>query len=101
VRVALLILALLAAACASMPRAGVSEGASPAKIAEAELAARVKTALLNDTVVGARRIDVNVAGDRVRLTGRVASEAERDRAVSIARAVNGVGDVTSALEIRP
>ena len=88
---------LSAASCASAPRTG----ASPAKIAEAELVARVKTALLNDAVVGVRRIDVHVVVDQVRLTGRVASAAERDRAVSIAGAVTGVRAVTSDLEIRP
>jgi hyperosmotically inducible protein len=97
---ALLLLSLLgAAACA--PRAGTSPAASPAKVAEAELSARVKTALLNDAVVGTRRIDVSVSGEQVKLTGRVASEAERDRALSIARAVPGVRSVTSELEIRP
>ena len=89
------------ASCASAPRIGVSSGASPARIAEAELVARVKTALLNDAVVGARRIDVHVVVDQVRLTGRVASAAERDRAVTIAGAVTGVRAVTSDLEIRP
>jgi len=99
---ALLILACVAAAaCASAPRAGVSAGADPASIAAAELVARVKTALLNDAVVGVRRIDVQASGDDVRLTGRVASAAERDRAVEIARGVPGVRSVTSGLEIRP
>ena len=91
----------IAAACASAPRAGVSSGASPAVIAGAELVARVKTALLNDAIVGTRRIDVHVVADEVRLTGRVASAAERDRAVSIAQGVSGVRTVTSNLEIRP
>ena len=89
------------AGCASGPRVGVSSGASTANIANAQLVAKVKTALLNDAVVGARRIDVHVTGDDVRLTGRVASAAERDRAVSIARGVQGVRSVTSELEIRP
>ena len=97
---ALVIALALAVAGGCGPRA-VTAGASPAKIAEAELGARVKTALLNDPVVGARRIDVQVSADQVKLTGRVASEAERDRAVSLARAVNGVRSVTSELEIRP
>lgn len=94
-----LVLALGAAACGS--KIAVSPGATPASLAETELIARVKTALLNDSIVGVRRLDVHAAGDAIRLTGRVASAAERDRAVQLARAVPGVGSVTSDLEIRP
>lgn len=96
----ILVLALvLAAACGS--KINVSPGATPVSLAETELIARVKTALLNDTIVGLRRIDVHAAGDQIRLTGRVASVAERDRAVQIAREVPGVRTVTPELEIRP
>jgi len=100
-RILLVLLVLAGAACASAPRAGVTSGAGPAAIAEAELVARVKTALLNDAVVGVRRIDVQARTDEVRLTGRVASAAERDRAVQIARGTPGVRSVISDLEIRP
>lgn len=96
--VILLTLLALAAACASAPKAAV---VSSTAVAEAELIARVKTALLNDPVAGVRRIDVFVSGDQVRLAGRVASAAERDRAVEIARGVAGVRSVTSELVIRP
>lgn len=96
----ILVLALvLAAACGS--KINVSPGVTPASLAETELIARVKTALLNDTIVGLRRIDVHAAGDHIRLTGRVASAAERDRAAQIARDVPGVRTVTPELEIRP
>lgn len=93
------LVALLAAstACASAPKPSVSQ----ASFEESALVARVKTALLNDPVVGARRIDVIVQGDQVRLAGRVASTVERDRAVQIARGVQGVRSVTSELEIKP
>lgn len=100
-RTLIFLLALAGAACASAPRVGVSSGAGPASIAATELVARVKTALLNDAVVGVRRIDVQASADEVRLTGRVASAAERDRAVQIARGVAGVRSVIADLEIRP
>lgn len=96
-----LALVIAAAACASAPRAGVSSGAAPASIAATELIARVKTALLNDAIVGVRRIDVHADAGAIRLTGRVASAAERDRAVQLAREVPGVRSVTSELDIRP
>ncbi|HEX6322724.1 MAG TPA: BON domain-containing protein [Vicinamibacterales bacterium] len=94
-----LALALGAAACGS--KIAASPGATPASLAETELIARVKTALLNDSIVGVRRIDVHADGDAIRLTGRVSSAAERDRAVQLAGGVSGVRHVTSDLEIRP
>jgi len=94
-----LAIVLGAAACGS--KIAASPGATSASLAETELIARVKTALLNDSIVGVRRIDVHAAGDQIRLTGRVASAAERDRAVQIASGVPGVRSVTSELEIRP
>lgn len=97
----LLVLALVLGAAACGSKINVNPGATPASLAETELIARVKTALLNDTIVGLRRIDVHAAGDQIRLTGRVASAAERDRAVQIARDVPGVRTVTPELEIRP
>ena len=62
---------------------------------------RVKTALLNDPGIGARRIDVDTANGAVTLTGRVHTAAERDQALTLARRVNGVADVKDALQIVP
>ena len=88
-----------AAGCSSRSRI-TTPVASAAQGDEVALAARVKTALLNDATVGKHRIDVHVAGADVRLAGRVATAAERDRAVELARAVPGVRAVTSELVIR-
>lgn len=66
-----------------------------------ELIARIKTALLNDEVVGVRRIDVHVQDAHVTLTGRVASAEEERRAVGIVQAVEGVRTVRSELTIQP
>ena len=96
-RAAIFVLLFIAAACAPKPPAGVS----PAEADQIELVARVKTALLNDAIVGTRRIDVQASQGDIRLTGRVASTAERDRAVAIARSVSGVRTVTSDLVIQP
>lgn len=90
----------VAAGCSSRSRTAIPV-ASAAQGDEVALAARVKTALLNDAAVGKHRIDVHVAGADVRLAGRVATAAERDRALELARAVPGVRTVTSELEIRP
>ena len=97
----LLVLVLLAVSACAGTRLGVSSGVSSQEYAALDLIAKVKTALLNDAVVGARRIDVHAAAGDIILSGRVASEAERDRAVQIARSVDGVTSVSSRLEIRP
>jgi osmotically-inducible protein OsmY len=99
----LLALATLIAlsACASTPRIGASTSMTTSRFNTTELIARVKTALLNDEIVGLRRIDVHAVDGDVTLTGRVASAGERDRAVTIARAVEGVWSVRSELQIQP
>src|SRR5688572_26401587 len=94
-------LALVTAGCSPRTRLIAGTATSDDSFSQTELIARVKTALLNDEVVGTRRIDVHATGNDINLTGRVASAAERDRALQIARGVPGVRSATSNLEIRP
>ena len=61
----------------------------------------VKTAFINDPVVGAARIDVDTFKGVVTLSGRVKSKDEETKAIALARTVNGVTDVKSALQIQP
>ena len=72
---------------------------NPAVLQDAQTAVRVKTALVNDTVLGVRPIEVSVATGAARLSGRVASEAERQRAADVARSVEGVRNVTLELTV--
>jgi hyperosmotically inducible protein len=69
-------------------------------IDDASITTRVKTALLNDLELGVRRIDVDTSRGVVMLSGVVDTAAERDKAVEIARKVEGVRDVKSTLEVR-
>ncbi len=71
----------------------------PAALEAAQLGVRVKTALVNDADVGARIIEVRVDRGVVTLSGLVASEAERERAVTLVRRVPGVTDVVSQLVV--
>lgn len=87
------LLAVLAAGCRT---AAVLD---PAAIGDAQTAARVKTALVNDPDLGVRAIEVTVAGGVARLSGRVRSQVELDRAVALTRAVPGVSRVESALRL--
>lgn len=69
-------------------------------IHDATITARVKTALLNDPDVGALRIDVSTSLGVVTLTGSVESEADKAKAVDLARTVPGVKNVKSDLQVR-
>jgi osmotically-inducible protein OsmY len=70
-------------------------------IDDATVTARVKTSFINDPVVGAARIDVDTFKGVVTLSGRVKSKEEETKAVALARGVQGVKDVKSALQIQP
>ena len=63
------------------------------------MAARVKTALVNDAALGVRVIEVRVADRVVTLSGRVGSTQEVEHAIGVARAVPGVAEVKSQLAV--
>lgn len=70
-------------------------------IDDATVTARVKTAFINDPVVGAARIDVDTFKGVVTLSGRVRSKDEEAKAIGLARTIKGVTDVKSTLQIQP
>ena len=70
-------------------------------IDDATITTRVKTAFVNDPVVGALRIDVDTFKGVVTLSGRVKSKEEEAQAIALARKINGVTDVKSTLQIEP
>jgi osmotically-inducible protein OsmY len=69
-------------------------------IDDASITTRVKTALLNDLAVGVQRIDVDTFKGVVTLSGVVDSPADRDKAIEIAKKVEGVRDVKSTLQLK-
>ena len=90
---ALVLVALLAtAAC------GKTVGEA---IDDTTITTRVKTAMLNDEQVGGLSVDVDTFKGVVTLSGRVRSQAEKDRAISIARTTSGVVEVKDALQLEP
>jgi hyperosmotically inducible protein len=70
-------------------------------IDDATVTARVKTALLNDPAVGGLKIDVDTTLGVVTMSGVVKSPDEEQRAIAVARRVNGVRDVRSTLQVNP
>lgn len=87
--------------------AGVAKQAAKAagqleeKIGEGALTAKIKAKMALDDTVAARAINVDTAtGGVVTLTGVVASQAERERAIRLATETNGVTKVIDRLEVR-
>jgi hypothetical protein len=76
-----------------------SSAISTVDIESARTAAQVMTALVNDPEVGARPIEVRVTRGVVRLSGRVRTPAEMERAIALAGAVPGVTRVDSSLRV--
>jgi len=70
-------------------------------IDDGTISTRVKTAFINDPVVGAARIDVKTFQGVVTLSGLVKSKDEEDKAIALARTIKGVSDVKSTLQIQP
>ena len=80
----------------------VAVGANQAEhaLANGALTAKIKSKMALDDSVKALDINVDTADGVVTLTGVVHSEAERTRAVQLARETNGVTSVQDRLTIR-
>jgi osmotically-inducible protein OsmY len=89
----LLALALTAAACAK-PAATTSD-----TFDDQTITMRVKTAFINDPVIGVARVDVETFKGVVTLSGRVRSKEEEAKAIALARTMKGVTDVQSKLQV--
>ena len=87
-----LIAPLLLSACG----AAISQAASD----DPTITTRVKTALINDPVIGGARIDVETVKGVVTLSGRVKSKDEETKAMAVARTISGVAEVRSTLQIQ-
>ncbi len=89
----ILALPLLVTACAG------KSIATTGPLDDHTISTRVKTAFLNDPVVGGLRIDVETFKGVVTLRGRVKTKDEEQKAVQLARTIRGVTDVKSELQI--
>lgn len=80
----------------------VATGAAKAEQAlnESALTAKIKSKMALDDTVKALSIDVDTTGSMVTLTGFVHSEAERSKALQLARDTEGVTAVTDRLVIK-
>jgi hyperosmotically inducible periplasmic protein len=80
----------------------VATGAIRAKqaVSDSTLTARIKSKMALDDTVDAAAINVDTVGSTVTLSGTVRSEAERTKALQLARETNGVTSVTDRLVVR-
>lgn len=69
--------------------------------ADAAVTAKIKAKMALDDNVRARSIDVSTNGTTVTLSGTVRSDAERERAVRLARETSGVTNVIDRLDVQP
>ena len=67
---------------------------------DATITTRVKTAFLNDPVIGAEKIDVDTFKGVVTLSGHVKNKEQETKAVAVARSIRGVTDVKSSLQVQ-
>jgi hypothetical protein len=69
-------------------------------LANGAVTAKIKSKMALDDLVKARNIDVDTNGSVVTLTGVVGSEAERQRAVQLAKQTEGVTSVIDHLRLQ-
>lgn len=68
-------------------------------LSDAGITTTVKSKLLGDTRVAGLKIDVDTNGGVVTLTGAVSTAAEKERAIELAKATNGVKSVVDRLKV--
>jgi hyperosmotically inducible protein len=71
-----------------------------AAVAEAGLTSKIKAKMTLDDTIEAGRIDIDTVGAVVTLSGTVDSDAQRARAVQLARETDGVSQVVDRLQVR-
>jgi len=99
-------LLMMTLALAPMAACGGGGGGAAARpvsttLDDATITTRVKTALLNDPVVAAQKIDVSSSSGVVTLSGVVKTQDEVARAIELTKKIPGVTDVKSSLQVQP
>ncbi|MCA1559507.1 MAG: BON domain-containing protein [Acidobacteria bacterium] len=81
-------------------KTAVAAAEAQSALAQGTLTAKIKSKMALDDLVRARSINVDTSGGVATLTGTVSSEAERQRALQLARETNGVTSVVDRLVVR-
>lgn len=79
----------------------VAGGADHAKglLSDAGLTAKIKSKMALDDTISARRLDVDTRGTVVTVSGTVDTDAQRERALQLARETDGVTSVVDRIEV--
>jgi hyperosmotically inducible protein len=79
----------------------VTDGAREAgrALSDAGLTAKIKAKMALDDTIKSSNIDIDTTGGKVTLSGHVATEAQRRRAVQLASETEGVKSVTNSLTV--
>jgi hyperosmotically inducible protein len=89
---------------AILDKTAATVGNAAAKLEQAvdagSVTAKIKSKMALDDLVKARTINVDTTGSVVTLTGTVASNQERERAVRLARETVGVTNVVDKLQVK-
>jgi hypothetical protein len=80
-------------------RVAVGADVAERAVADASLTTKIKSKMALDDIVEALDVDVDTRAGVVTLTGRVSNEAERTRALQLARETEGVTDVVDRLAV--
>lgn len=81
--------------------AGTSTSRSTGQyVDDTAITAKVKTALIDDDVVKARQVEVETYQGKVQLSGFVETAVQKERAVQVARSIEGVVSVTDNIAVR-
>ncbi len=78
----------------------IGEPSTSSLFSDSWITAQVKTKFLNDKLVSGMSIHIETVAGKVYLQGIVASEAQRYRAMELARSVEGVTAVVDLLRLR-
>lgn len=81
-------------------RTGNAADATRRAVTDGALTSKIKAKMALDDTVRALQIDVDTSNGVVTLTGTIRSEAERQRALALARETDGVSQVVDRLAIK-
>ena len=98
-RLALLTLALSVGALAACAATPTSEGTGQ-YVDDTIITTKVKAAVLNEPTLKSAEINVETYKGRVQLSGFVSSRADADKAVKLARDIQGVTSVANDMRIK-
>lgn len=88
------------APASSNPNSYDKSGSASQYIDDATITSRVKSKFATDSTVSALHINVETAKGVVTLSGNVASQAEKDQAIALAKATPDVKSVKSSLSVK-